>query len=133
MSGKFMKVWVAVLCAGFVVTHLSAREHQRPQGPPRIPDSAQILKMVNELTLTLSLTDDQKTRITDLFVAHFEEVGKLMKQGNGDRRQHHQMMESRRREFEEKVISLLTDDQKIKFKKFMQSRGRRPEPRRPER
>lgn len=72
--------------------NLSAQP-QGQAGPPPLPDSEQIVEMVDELAETLSLSEDQKSDISDLYFSHFEEVKELRDKHEGDREDHRQAMD----------------------------------------
>lgn len=103
----------------------------RMQGPPPLPDSTQIVKMVDELATTLSLTKEQKSKILELHFAHFEEAKKLMEKNKSDRESHREAMDELKEEFDEQVKDVLTEDQVEAFKEYVenrkkQQRGSRP-------
>ena len=102
----------------FLTSNLSAQQRQG-QGPPPIPDETQIIKMVDDLSSELSLSDGQKTEILALYQNHFAEVKSSM---NGGQRPSRENMESLKEEFEDDVKSLLTEDQQEQFDEFMKTR-----------
>ena len=93
--------------------------------PPRIPDSTQIVEMVDDLSAELSLTLDQKEAVLDLHFSHFAEAEQLMSQQNGDREQHREKMEALRDEFLEDMKELLTDTQFEKYEEHINTRDPR--------
>ncbi|OFY04141.1 MAG: hypothetical protein A2W99_11425 [Bacteroidetes bacterium GWF2_33_16] len=101
----------------------SSAYSQRPndQRPQRIPDSTQIVKMTNNLAQELFLTDEQKAKITDLYLAHFKEVKKQLDEIERDKKRNREKMETYKSEFEEKIKSLLIDEQKVKFDNFQKT------------
>jgi hypothetical protein len=106
----------------FAVTLISStlfgQPNQRRQGPPMLPDSTQIVHMVDELSTTLSLTDDQETQVSDLYFNHFAQIEEMM-QDNPDR----EKMDKLKKDFEKEVMAVLNDDQKTKYTKMMKERG----------
>ncbi len=99
-------------------------QHQQP--PPMLPDSDQILKMVDELSTELSLREDQHVNILELFKAHFNEVKASMgnqKDQSGNREE----MDRLRSDFENKVKNLVNDKQKAGFDEFMKNHGPQPQ------
>lgn len=116
-----------------IAGNLLAQPPQRGgmQGPPPLPDSTQIVKMVDELAKEISLTDKQKTKVSELYFAHFEEAGELQEKFKGDREGHREAMDDLRAEFDEQVKDLLTEDQAEEFEEYVknrqkQQRGNRP-------
>ncbi|OFX19124.1 MAG: hypothetical protein A2041_15235 [Bacteroidetes bacterium GWA2_31_9b] len=96
---------------------------QRPieQNPPRIPDSTQIIKLTNELSRELSLTETQKVEISKIYFDHFEEVKKQIEENKSVKMKNKEEMEILRKKFEEQVKGLLSDDQQEKFVIFQQT------------
>lgn len=110
---------------------LFAQPDQRQHRPPMLPDSTQIVKMVDNLSSALSLSKDQKEKITNLHFSHFKEAGELMAKDKADHEINRSKLDELREIFEEQVKSLLNDDQKMEFEKFMMRREKEPrEPRR---
>jgi len=101
----------------FMSSNLFAQQRQE-QGPPPIPNETQITKMVDDLSAELSLTATQKTSILTLYTNHFAEVKASM---NGKRKSREEM-ESHRAQFEDKVKSLIDENQKSLFEKFLKSK-----------
>ncbi|MCB0753931.1 MAG: hypothetical protein KDC52_20840, partial [Ignavibacteriae bacterium] len=62
----------------FLTSNLSAQQRQE-QGLPPIPNETQIIKMVDDLSAELSLTEAQGTKILTLYTNHFAEVKESMK------------------------------------------------------
>ena len=96
-------------------------------GPPKptIPDSAQIVEQVDELAVELSLTKDQKEAVLELHQEHFAEVEELLSNTDGDRDSHREQMDALRKEFQEDMKELLSDEQYEKFEESMKTRDRR--------
>jgi hypothetical protein len=81
------------------------------QGPPPVPTSDQVEKMVTELNSELSLSETQKTKMSGIFTAHFDEVRELSKSRTTSR----EVMEAKKAEFENSVKAILTEDQQKQF------------------
>ncbi len=94
-------------------------------GPPAVPDSTQIVKIVDDLAQTISLSADQKERVGNLYFAHFREVQVQKSNLSGDREDQREKMEALRKEFAGEVKALLSDQQKVEFEEFQKSH--RPE------
>lgn len=88
------------------------------QGPPPMPNSKQITKMVDELATELTLSTDQKTKVSALYVAHFKEAQSLInnKDAGEDQRA---AMDKLKSVFETKVKAVLTADQQKKYIAYM--------------
>ena len=133
-----LRVLTGVLLTVVTAAGLQAQRGQRPPGPP---DQTQVKQMMEKLAAALSLTEDQKKQIAELFTAHFKEMGDLIKNSGeaegpgegGPAGRDHSEMEKLRKEFEGKVKALLTEEQKNKFAEFMKNhdpRSRQPMPKR---
>ncbi len=99
--------------------------------PPALPDSIQIIEIIAELDITLSLTKEQKAAISKIHFDHFEEAKELMEEQKGDRENHRQAMDDLREDFEEQIKELLTDEQITEFEEFMENRQRHHDENRP--
>lgn len=118
-TSKRFNLIIALLFAAifFLTTSLSAQQRQG-QGPPPIPNETQINKMVEDLSVELSLTDAQKTEILSLYTDHFNDVQKSM--ANGERISREEM-ESLKKEFEDEVKSLLNENQQDLYEEFIKN------------
>ncbi len=121
-----------IFCAFFATSSLYSQPPQQPR-PPMPPDSSRIVQMVDELANTLSLSGEQKGQVAKMHFAHFKEAGQLMKKHKETRDKERQAMDSLRKEFEEQLKALFTDEQKTEFEKFMKNRGPRPGQQKPRR
>jgi Spy/CpxP family protein refolding chaperone len=119
-----MVVLVAIMLLGNAV---KAQDHQRPMPQQRIPDSTQVVKMVNRMAKKLNLTDEQKQKFVDFHLEHFKQVKAKQQEMNGNREQNRKEMESLRLELDKKLKSVLTDEQKVEFDKLKKNRRSRPE------
>ena len=95
--------------------------------PLAFPDSAQTVKIVDELASELSLTDKQKDAVLEIHLAHFKEAKKLMDQTKSDRKSHRDKMEALRKDFHSEIKKLLSDEQYKKFENYMKKHDHRPE------
>lgn len=109
-------------------SNIFAQEGQRKgEGPPPIPNETQINKMVDKMSVELSLGESQKSEILALHIDHFAETGASRENNNGQRKSREEM-KSIRTEFEDEVKSLLNEEQKIKFEEFMKNQKKRSRP-----
>jgi hypothetical protein len=124
---KLMILTALVLLIGKIY----GQEPERPR-PPMIPDSTQIVKMVDELTAELQLSNDQKVKISNLYFAHFKEMKAKQEANIRKHEKEKEEMQQNRQKFENKVKSELTNEQQAKFEKFVQTkkqnRDNRPKP-----
>lgn len=123
---KFLSLVVAMLFMAISGNFVQAQQ-KGPQGPPPIPSTKEIKKMVADLSKELSLDEKQETQISILYVAHFEEVSDKMDSGNPSRSE----MEKLMAELETEVKADLTEDQIPKYEAYVkkmsaQNRRRRP-------
>ena len=122
---------VFMICALLfsVITFANAQGGGRPQGTPE----ERAKRMVDQLTEKLKLTDDQKTKVTALYVEQGAAQTKARETAGEDREAMRASMTKIQGETEKKVEALLTDDQKKAYtaykeerKAAMQNRGGGP-------
>lgn len=105
-----------------------AQDHKKQQGPPPppppIPDEEHFDKMMSDLTQTLSLTEEQAAKISELFEKHF----KILKEKMEENKKHQEEMEALKDDFEKEIKAVLNKDQKKQFEDFVKEKdkGRRP-------
>ncbi len=97
-------------------------QHQGQRNPPPLPDSSQIVKMVDELSKELSLSEEQKTKISELHFAHFKEAKIRMEEDKKTHEKHRETMDAFRKEFETQMGELLSDEQKAEMEAYMKNR-----------
>lgn len=135
-SNNNLQLIIIFLIVFFTSTLTQAQQHgqhgQR-QGPPPIPDSTQIIQMVNELAKELSLSEFQKTKVTELHFAHFNQAKKMMEKQQSDREQNKKLMDANRKDFETQILTLFSKEQQAKFEVYMKNKrpqqndGQRPQ------
>ena len=69
----------------FLTSNVVLAQPGGQQGPPPIPSSKQVKKMVDEMAGEIELTAEQQETSTKLYLDHFEKVGKTMEAGRPDR------------------------------------------------
>ena len=127
MKLNMSKIWKVMLVA-LIVTTTACGQQRGPQGggqqgPPSIPNSKQIDKMVSNLAEEISLSEDQETEVLELYTAHFKEVKEKTKSGRPDRKE----MEALKTDFEKEVKGLLTEEQQELYVAYLKknSKGKR--------
>ena len=90
--------------------------------PPALPDSTQIVKIVEQTAQALSLDDEQKVQKSDLYFTHFAEARALMGSAQGRQENNRKQMDALRQGFEEEVKALLDDEQKNEFEELVKNR-----------
>lgn len=115
---KIAFLLIAILLSATV----SNAEQHRNEGPRKIPNEQQIEKMVSHLEKDLSLNAEQKAKITDLFVAHFEKVKAELKQEKPQMEKMRETHEMMKNEFESSLEALLTLEQAKQFEVFKEKR-----------
>lgn len=98
----------------------------RPDGPPSMPDSTQIVKMVDELSEELALSDEQKAQLVKLHIAHFDTLKEMREKNRDDREGGREAMRASMEAFDGQVKALLTDEQKTKYDEIRKNRRRGP-------
>ncbi|MBU1094860.1 MAG: hypothetical protein KKB34_00125 [Bacteroidetes bacterium] len=108
----------------FISGSILAQQQQDRNQPPKPLSTTEVNKMVDDLSVKLSLDKTQKQKVSELFSAHFNKLRESMgnKQGKGSQEE----MQQKRKDFEKHVKNLLNDEQKAEFDNFMQSRGPQP-------
>jgi len=91
-----------------------------------LPDSTHIKQMVEELATSLSLSAEQKEKVSELHFSHFKQVKAMIKKDKADREKHRTAMDALRKEFENQVKAELNNKQKTEFEKFIKAHGPRP-------
>lgn len=108
-----------ILVITFLATQFIQAQHQDQQGPPPMPNTAQIETMVNEMAKELSLTDKQKDQVSEQFENHFKEMEKMRASSGDSQRPDREVMEKNKREFEKEIKAILTPEQQKQFDVFM--------------
>jgi len=124
---------LALIFGIFLVSGNLLAQPPSDQHPPVLPDSTDILQMVDELATTLSLSREQKKVISELHFAHFKEVKELMENHKATRGKEREVMDRLIKEFEDQVTAMLTDAQKAEFEKFIKNRVPHPGQQKPRR
>lgn len=120
-------IW-KILVVVLIVTTTACGQQRGPQGrgqqgPPSIPNSKQIEKMVSNLADDISLSEDQENEVLKLYTVHFKEVKEKTKSGRPDRKE----MELLKNDFEKEVKEALTEEQQELYDAYLKknSRGKR--------
>lgn len=109
-------IFILLSFSGFTMNAQPEGQERMHKKHPPIPDSTEIVKIIDNLSKELSLTDDQTIKVTHLFKNHFSEVRTKIKGEKQKRDKHRQEMEELRKEFESNITKLLTKEQQEKFK-----------------
>lgn len=110
---------IAVIAVLMILNTSNIFSQQQQKRPPMIPDDQQISKMVDEMAQELSLTKTQKEEITLLHKQHFAEVKQLMDTEKSEREQMKQKHDQLRIDFENRMRSVMKEDQLQKYDEFM--------------
>jgi len=103
--------------------------------PPRMDPSERIAQETNHLKETLSLTDDQTTKVKDIYTKYMEQRREAFEKARESGEQmdrdemRKQMTETMTQENNE-IKAVLTDDQKVKFDQYIKEREERMKNRR---
>lgn len=106
------QVMLLVAALALTVGTLSAQEKERPQQGQMDPAA-----MVEKLTESLSLSDDQAEKITAIYTAEFE----ARENSSSDERPSREEMEKAREEMSAKVMAVLTEEQQEAYTKLQES------------
>lgn len=86
------------------------------QGPPPIPNDKQIEKMGSEIADELTLSNEQETKVLNLYKAHFAQV---KEKNEGNNRPDRQEMEALKSTLEKQVKAELTREQTTKYEAYL--------------
>lgn len=103
-----------MVCALFfaVITYANAQQ----QGSATPEERAK--KSVERLTTRLKLTDDQKSKVEALFVDQTKAQAKIRQDAGDDKAAAREKSMALRKEVDGKVAALLSDEQKVEYKKM---------------
>lgn len=130
---KMNDIWKA-LALVVMITFSSFGQQRGPrgqqgsgqQGPPELPSTEQIEKMVDKMSNEILLSDEQETKVLELYKNHFEEIGNKTKYGRRDRSE----MEEMKEDFEDDVKAVLTKDQQKLYTAYIKKNNKRERPQR---
>jgi len=94
------------------------------QGPPSVPTSKQIKKMVAEIADEVVLTDEQEELVLAEYKDHFEKVDEMI---SGSSRPDRDEMMALDALFEKDVKALLTDEQVVKYTAYLEKQKKERE------
>lgn len=120
MNIEMNKIWKVLLVALVITTSAFGQqrggqrgggEQGSQQGPPALPTDNEIEEMVEDLASEILLSDEQESKVLELYKEHFEEVENMTSSGRPDRDE----MEELKEDFEDDVNAVLTEDQQKLF------------------
>ena len=83
------------------------------------PDSTRIRKMMTDLDEAVTLSDNQKVEVEQMYTDHFEEMKTLRDENDGYRRQMMETMSAQQEKLKENISSVLDEDQQEKYADFV--------------
>lgn len=110
-----MKYLLSTLLLLISISNITLAQGGNRQGPPPVPDEAQIDNMITQLSEELSLSDVQEKQIAQLYYNHFADVSDMMESDRASDPAMRQEMEKQKASFEKEVKSLLSSKQKKQF------------------
>jgi hypothetical protein len=125
---KVSKISLSLFSLLFYVFLISSHSLAQPgqqQRPPMLPDSTQIVKMVNELAKAVPLSDQQKEKVLKIHFEHFNQVKVEMKNEQKHHDEIRKAHDEMRTKFEEQIKALLNEKQQAEFDKFIKSHHER--------
>jgi hypothetical protein len=130
MKLKMSNIWkIAVLV---VIVTTSACGQQRggqqggQQGPPALPTDSEIEKMVEGLASEILLSNEQESKVLELYKEHFQTIKSKTKSRRPDRDE----MEALKEDFEDEVNAVLTKDQQKLFSAYQKKNSNKGRPQR---
>lgn len=135
MSNMKNLILILALCTVASATTFAQPGGGRPDKPRNqenrpqllIPDSAQTVKLVDELASELSLSEDVKIEVLKLYLSHFSAVKNLEESSKDDQKSLRSKKDSLRKELQDEMKKLLSDEQYKKYKNYMKKQNPRPE------
>lgn len=136
MKTKFKKSKGLLLAIVAILfgTLLVQAQPESPKGPPPIPNEKQIQKMVSDLSAELSLDETQQQKVSEMFVAHFNEMKEVQDKYKDSHEAERKEMDGIKTEFEKEMKTVLTQEQQKQFDAFMKNKrpqggakGQRPQ------
>ena len=103
-----------------IFTSVVVAQHQ--QGPPKIPSPEEITNLVSDMTKQIKLNKDQSAKFEKLFNEHFDEVKERMNNDKVKINREKNNRDNHRKEFEDSLKELLSEEQKVNFDEFMKKR-----------
>ncbi|RKR83915.1 hypothetical protein BDD43_4130 [Mucilaginibacter gracilis] len=109
-----MKKLLMVCCFVVSIVSLSKAQGGRMRRSPA--------EQAKEMQTQLKLTDDQTAKVLSIYTAQSTKMDSVMKAANGDRDAMRSAMQPLRKEANDKILAVLTDDQKVAYKKMEEER-----------
>lgn len=98
------------------------------QGPPPVPNTKQIKKMVASLAREISLDEAQEEKVLAIYTENFADVKKVTGTGRPDRSK----MEALKTELEKDVNAILNEEQQEQFTAYLKKQEKQQRRGRPE-
>ena len=116
---KFPK-YVLIALVLIISTNTSYTQNHGRQGPPPIPDSSSVEKMVDNLAIELELSVAQKDKVSGLYTEHFDLMRQMVEENKvTGKKASRKAMESIKTDFESNVNAVLTKDQQKKYEEYI--------------
>lgn len=120
--GQIMTTFFLLSLFLMTATAFAQDQQRKPKGPPPPMDEKQMEKMIDDIDKKLSLTSEQKEKITVLMSEHFKEMKEVREKFKKSRDAEKSEMDSLKTKFDEDMNSVLTEDQQVLFKEFMKEK-----------
>ncbi len=110
---------VTLVFFAFLTSSLLQAQPRQERRGPMLPDSTQIVKMVNELTKVVSLSEQQKEEVLKIHFEHFNHEKTMMEKDQKNHKEMRKAHDESRGKFEKQIKTLLNEKQQAEFEKFM--------------
>ncbi len=120
-----IKLTVIMLLASFMftLTNINAQQmQQKPLGPPPIPSEKQVQKMISDLETKLSLSEEQKQKMTEIMSDHFKIMKTVQEKYKKSHEAERKEMETLKGNFDSEIKSVLSIEQSVLFEEFMKEK-----------
>ena len=116
---KTLRITIIIAIVSLILTGSYAQERQQHRQHPPIPNEKQVEQMISKFNEELKLTDKQANELKALFLDHFKELKNKLEKQRKAKKLEREEMEKFRKEFENSLQSLLSEEQAEKLKKIM--------------
>jgi len=130
MKFKMNKI-VKLSVVALVISTTAFGQQRGPQGGnqqalPKVLTTTQIVKMVDKLSSEISLSEEQKTAVLEIYKSHFKKVESKTKSGKPNCNE----MDALKNDFEDNVKAVLSKDQQKLFTAYQKKNDKRERPQR---
>jgi hypothetical protein len=124
-TSKISASLLSLLFCVFLIWSRSQTQPGQPQQPSMLPDSSQIVQMVDELAKAVSLSEQQKEKVLKFHLEHFNQAKNMMEKEQKHHEEMRKVHDEFREKFEKQIKALLNDKQQAGFEEFLKMQHER--------